>query len=43
MPSEKLQREIENFIARTPKSKQKQEEASQYLPGGSSRGTEASL
>ncbi len=39
MPSEKLQREIEKFIARTPKSRQKQAEAAHYLPGGSSRGT----
>lgn len=39
MASQKLQREIDRFIASTPKSKTLQEDASQYLPGGSSRGT----
>jgi glutamate-1-semialdehyde 2,1-aminomutase len=39
MPSPQLQREIDRFIASTPKSRAMQDEASQYLPGGSSRGT----
>lgn len=39
MASEQLQREVDQFIVSTPKSKQLQEEASKYLPGGSSRGT----
>jgi glutamate-1-semialdehyde 2,1-aminomutase len=36
---EKLQREIDQFIANTPVSGQKQIDAEEYLPGGSSRGT----
>lgn len=39
MASEPLQREIDQFIANTPRSKQLQVEAAAYLPGGSSRGT----
>ena len=39
MTTEKLDREIERYVSGTPKSKQLQEEASRYLPGGSSRGT----
>ena len=39
MPSAQLQREIEQYQTRTPKSKTLQEQATQYLPGGSSRGT----
>ena len=36
---DKLQREIDRFIASTPISRQKQADAEDYLPGGSSRGT----
>ena len=36
---DKLQREIDQFIASTPVSGQKQADAEDYLPGGSSRGT----
>ena len=36
---DKLQREIDQFIADTPESRRKQAEAERYLPGGSSRGT----
>ena len=36
---DKLQREIDQFIASTPVSGQKQADAEEYLPGGSSRGT----
>ena len=36
---QKLQREIEDFIASAPISRQKQADAEKYLPGGSSRGT----
>ncbi len=36
---DKLQREIDRFVADTPVSRQKQAEAEGYLPGGSSRGT----
>ena len=39
MASRQLQREIDQLIARTPRSRQLQEEASRSLPGGSSRGT----
>ncbi len=39
MTSEQLQREIDQFISNTPKSKKLQAEAADYLPGGSSRGT----
>ena len=34
-----VQREVDAFVASTPKSKALQDEAAQYLPGGSSRGT----
>ncbi len=36
---EKLQREIDRFVASTPVSRQKQADAEKHLPGGSSRGT----
>ena len=36
---QKLQREIDDFIASAPISRRKQAEAEKYLPGGSSRGT----
>ena len=36
---DKLQTEIDQFVASTPVSRQKQADAGQYLPGGSSRGT----
>ena len=36
---DKLQREIDEFIASTPVSRRKQADAEKYLPGGSSRGT----
>ena len=39
MPSAQLQREIDQYEANTPKSKVLQEQATRYLPGGSSRGT----
>lgn len=39
MTSDKLQREVDQFLARTPKSRKLQAEASKYLPGGSSRST----
>ena len=39
MTSEQLQREIDQFMSNTPKSKKLQAEAAEYLPGGSSRGT----
>ena len=39
MTSEQLQHEVDQFVASTPKSKALQAEASEYLPGGSSRGT----
>src|SRR5215510_6066114 len=39
MPAPGLTREIERYMARTPKSQALQREAEQYLPGGSSRGT----
>ncbi|MCZ6872535.1 MAG: aspartate aminotransferase family protein, partial [bacterium] len=39
MSSEQLQREIDQFISNTPRSKKLQAEAAAYLPGGSSRGT----
>jgi glutamate-1-semialdehyde 2,1-aminomutase len=35
----KLQREIDQYVAGTPRSGQMQDEARRYLPGGSSRGT----
>ena len=34
-----LQHEIDQYIAKTPRSRQLQDEAQRYLPGGSSRGT----
>ncbi|MDA0768867.1 MAG: aspartate aminotransferase family protein [Chloroflexi bacterium] len=39
MTTESLRVETEKFIASTPTSKRLQQEASEYLPGGSSRGT----
>jgi len=39
MPSAALEREIQRFLDRTPKSRQLQAEAAEVLPGGSSRGT----
>ena len=36
---QKLQREIDQFIASAPVSRRKQADAEKYLPGGSSRGT----
>ena len=36
---QKLQREIDRFIASAPVSRRKQADAEKYLPGGSSRGT----
>lgn len=39
MPSAGLAREIERYVARTPKSRALQAEAERVLPGGSSRGT----
>ncbi len=39
MSASQLQRETEKFVASTPTSKSLQDEAAQYLPGGSSRGT----
>ena len=39
MTTEKLQREIERYKARTPRSSELQKEAEGHLPGGSSRGT----
>jgi glutamate-1-semialdehyde 2,1-aminomutase len=39
MTSEHLQSERDQFMASTPKSKELQDEASKYLPGGSSRAT----
>ena len=39
MPSDQLQREIDQYQANTSKSKALQEQATRYLPGGSSRGT----
>ena len=38
MASQQLQREIDRYVAKTPKSKELQEEASHYLPGGNTRG-----
>ena len=38
MDQAKLQREVEQYQARTPKSRQLQDEAAKYLPGGSTRG-----
>ena len=40
MESAKLSVEVSRYVGRTPKSKALQEEASAYLPGGSSRGTQ---
>ena len=40
MASEQLQREIDRYIASTPRSKELQEEASHFLPGGSTRGAQ---
>jgi glutamate-1-semialdehyde 2,1-aminomutase len=39
MPAPGLQREIERYVDRTPKSRALQREAEDVLPGGSSRGT----
>jgi len=39
MPAPGLTREIERYVARTPKSRALQAEAADVLPGGSSRGT----
>ena len=39
MTSTALAREIERYVAKTPKSRALQAEAEQVLPGGSSRGT----
>ncbi len=39
MPSPELEREIQRYLARTPKSRALQAEAAEVLPGGSSRGT----
>jgi len=39
MPSPGLEREIERYVAKTPKSRALQAEAEQVMPGGSSRGT----
>ena len=39
MSAVQVQREVDEFVERTPKSKALQDEAAQYLPGGSSRGT----
>ena len=39
MTSKQREREIGAFEASTPRSKRLQEEATKYLPGGSSRGT----
>ena len=36
---DKLQREIDVYVSRNPKSRSLQDDAEQYLPGGSSRGT----
>ena len=38
MASEQLRREIDRYVAGTPRSRELQEEASHFLPGGSSRG-----
>ena len=38
MTSPQLQREIDRYKARTPRSRQLNEDASHYLPGGSTRG-----
>ncbi|MCH8206554.1 MAG: aspartate aminotransferase family protein [Chloroflexi bacterium] len=40
MDQAKLQREVDRYQARTPKSRQLQDEASKYLPGGSTRGAQ---
>ena len=37
--SEIIQREIDQYVLRTPKSAQMQKNAENFLPGGSSRGT----
>ena len=39
MTTEGLQREIDRFLTRTPRSRELQEEAVKWLPGGNSRGT----
>ena len=36
--AEKLDAEVDHYVATTPKSRELQQEASRYLPGGSSRG-----
>ncbi|MBI4299057.1 MAG: aspartate aminotransferase family protein, partial [Chloroflexi bacterium] len=40
MIAKQLQREIDRYVAKTPKSRQLQEQASLYMPGGSSRSTQ---
>ena len=40
MDKAKLQREVDRYQARTPKSRQLQDEAARYLPGGSTRGAQ---
>ena len=37
MTTQALQREVDRYVARNPKSRQLHEEASRYLPGGTSR------
>lgn len=39
MTTSRAEAEVRQFVASTPKSKSLQDEAAQYLPGGSSRGT----
>jgi glutamate-1-semialdehyde 2,1-aminomutase len=39
MVSKELEREIHGYLAKTPESRKRQEEAACYLPGGSSRDT----
>ena len=39
MPSQRHQRELDHYIASTPRSRELQDRAARYLPGGSSRGT----
>ncbi len=39
MASKGLEREVQQYRARTPVSRQLQDEAARYMPGGSSRGT----
>ena len=37
MPSQRVQREIDRYVARTPGSRKLQEEAARFLPGGTTR------